>query len=661
LLSDFHLAFRLRHPETVRQDDGLPPLWLGFDSWIGGDRDGHPGVTTAVTAWTLETMRRTVLRQYLEDLEKMIELFSPAAQAVDRREPLNTVRATGFRLFPEVMEDAAQRYRGEPLRQALVAIRARIAATLDEDPRGYGSAEEFLRDMLAVGAGFDSPGDTARLRWPRRLVELVTRIGLFGFHGLTLDVRQHSEVHRRVFARWAEPGWEEGGWDEVPAVHWDPDSVDVSVEDRETWELFRLLGRYQARWGEQAVHRYLVSMVHRPEDLLIPLAMAEASRPKPSLDLVPVLETLDDLERAPRILREVWETPLYRRHLEQRGRYQEVMLGYSDSTKDAGYLTATWALHKAGRALARLGEENGVRVGLFHGRGGSLGRGGGPTSLAILGEAPEALWGGIRITQQGEVLSQKFLLPSLGYRSLELMLTSFLIQGTRQEPEHEQPEWEVLDLAAQEAWRRYRRLIDHPRFWDYFLAVTPIREMAVLNWGSRPAYRETFTWNDLRAIPWVFAWTQNRMLIPAWYGAGTGLEAAVAAGGLAVFRRWLREWPFFQTLLHNLELAMRKADLTVAAAYQELAGPLAEEMWPLIREEYQRALEVLRLIRGGGDLLQDHPTLRTTIQLRNPYVDPLNALQVELLREYRQRPRAGTLHELARVMQGIAAGLRNTG
>ncbi|MBX5466202.1 MAG: phosphoenolpyruvate carboxylase [Firmicutes bacterium] len=606
LLWDFYTASRLAGQSGDWQ------WWadlLGVDSWIGGDRDGHPEVTAEVTAETLMRHREVVLRRYEAMVEELQGLLAPgpgAGTSEERRE----------------------------LRQTFQTIAARLLATRLEQPDGYPSPEEFARDLQAVAERLQGPAGTL----PRPLQLALLRVRQFGFHAMSLDLREHSARLRE-----AEEAVREGTW----------------PKDHPVWQTFAMLAEYQRRWGPEGCHRYLVSMAHEVEDLLRPLRMAETVDPDLVVDVVPLFETLDDLDRAVTIMDRLVEDPRYRCHLERRGRRQEVMLGYSDSTKDGGYLAASWALYRAAANLSAWARRRDIQLRLFHGRGGALGRGGGPTSYAIVAQPPATSGQELRITHQGEVLSQKFLLPDIGYRSLELILTAVLTH--RQAPAAEPEGAERLNEAADAARRAYRALIDRPGFWTYFTEVTPIREMALLNWGSRPTYRETFSWQDLRAIPWVFSWTQNRMLLPGWYGSGTGLSALIgSAADLGRLRRWYRDWPYFRTLIHNLELALAKADLGVARRYQRLASD-PDPFWEAIEAEWQRTVEVVLAITGHRQLLDGHATLQAAIRWRNPQIDPIHRAQIWLLARHRQHPEEAWLEPLALTMHGIAAGLRNVG
>lgn len=658
--------------EAVLAPRGLrAPAW-GLDSWIGGDRDGHPGVDAAVTLHALLRHHQVARELWLAVLDRLEAVVSAEAGrlgdagAVERWVALMAAR------FPEQAALLAHRYPLEPLRQAVGLIRARLSATeIAAAPTGvwagpgsgYAQAEEFVADLEQLARHWDP--DPARR--PPELVRALRQARIFGFHLVSLDVRQHARVHREALAELAgsDPGADPESllaqatdWLGAPPP-WRP-ATPVTRDLKATLEV---LARYQARWGPAGAHRYLVSMAHHPVDLLAPLVLARTVDPALAFDVVPVFETLADLDGAVEVLERAWDLAAWRAHVEARGRYQEVMLGFSDSTKDAGPFAAMWGIYRAQRAIARWARTRGVTVGFFHGRGGALGRGGGPTSYAVRAQPPECRTLMLRITQQGEVLSQKFLLPEVGWRSLELMITA-QVEAVLDPPGPPDAEAEaVMDGLARRAWRAWRDLVEDPGFWEYFLAVTPIREMTALNWGSRPSWRESFRWEDLRAIPWVFAWTQNRLLLPAWYGAGTALSAALEDPALlARLRHYLRTWPYWTTLAHNLQLALARVDLRVAAWYQDLAQPaLRDRFWPRLLEEHRALATALAALTGQEGPLAHQPSLSATIAWRHPRVAPLHALQVAWLERYRRRPDPDALTVLAGTMEGIAVGVRNTG
>jgi phosphoenolpyruvate carboxylase len=650
----------------------LAPPVLGLGSWIGGDRDGHPGVDATVTRRTLVRHLEVARTLYLNAMARLETILSADEDRVADRTDL---KAWLDQLAEEFPEDAArlqQRYAREPLRQAVGFLRARLRATeftneaggFAVESRGYRDAGSFRADLVRLAGHWDpDPG-----RRPPLLSRLLRQVDVFGWHLARLDVRQHSRIHRAALSELFQEDLDRRSAEERLRLYADSrhrleEWCPQNDATRDLKETLQLLAEYRRRFGPEGLGRYLISMAHGADDLIAVQHLLATADPDLSLDIVPVFETLRDLKGAAGILDEAWTQPTWRQYIARRGHRQEVMLGFSDSTKDAGVLAATWAIYRAEDTLAAWGRAHGVDVGFFHGRGGALGRGGGPTSRAILGRPPAVARSPLALTQQGEVLSQKFLLPQVARRSLELMLVAQVESALYPADPPDADTLAFIDQVASRAHRTYRECVDAPGFWEYFLATTPIREMAALNWGSRPAWRETFAWDDLRAIPWVFSWTQNRVLLPAWYGAGTALTAALdEPGGAVRLRRLYQRWPFWHTLLHNLALAMVKADLTVAAAYQELAPePLRRQFWPRIQDEYRRLAEALAAVTGHAEPLADQPALADVIRWRNPHVDPLNHLQVAWLERYRATGDPVWLPLLAESMAGVALGLRNTG
>lgn len=644
---------------------GVGRLTWVVDSWIGGDRDGHPFVDAATTAMTLDRHRQTALALYQEPLAQLEHLLSAQASEVRHHERLQYWLNEAGGTFEATAAALRERYPEEPLRQMVGLIREKLKATAEERETraGYPNHHAFWQDLRLVAEFWD---DDSR-HWPEELRQLLQQVEIFGFHLATLDIRQHSRVHERAVAEMA--GRPYGEWPEPEKLAyleqllsrpapWLPQTA----ETRDLYETLRVVQDRRRRYGSHVVERYLVSMAHAASDLLEVMVLMRAVDPDLDLEIIPVVETLDDLNRWDAVLEELWQIPQWRQYWARHGDRQEIMLGYSDSTKDAGVFTATWAIYEAERRLIAWGQSHQVKIGFFHGRGGALGRGGGPTSMAILAQPPGTLAHRFRITQQGEVLSQKFLLRETAFRSLELMLTAHVMQVLYPVREPAADVDALMRDLADVAHEAYRGLIDQDGFWEYFLDVTPIREMAALNWGSRPSWREQFQFDDLRAIPWVFSWNQNRMGIPSWYGAGTALELLLARLSLGEVRDLRDHWPFMATLLHNLELAVVKADLHAAREYQRLTTPaLYDRFWPVIQAEHERLARALKIIAGSDQLLSGHPRIQRTVVWRNPYVDALNHLQVELLAQYRKTGDPALLPTLAQTMEGIALGVRNTG
>ncbi len=639
------------------------PISWAIDSWIGGDRDGHPFVDVAITQKTLQRHHEVAIELYLQSLDELERILSADPQYIHHPEALQQWLNLQGRLFLDKAADLKQRYPQEPLRQMIGLIAEKLRITLTYRLGGYASTSSFWKDVRQLADHWDPNPD----HWPRELRLLLRQISIFGLHLADLDIRQHSRVHAQAMAEILGPDYLEWNDDErIRAIHeaWHnpPRFIPQSPVTQDLKDVLELMAYHQRVSGNEGLRNYLVSMAHQASDLLAVLFLIHHTDPYLSVNIIPVVETLDDLQGVQTLINKIMHDSLWQEHISRRQNYQEIMLGYSDSTKDAGSLTASWAIFQAQLILTKWASDHELRVGFFHGRGGALGRGGGPTSYAITGQPRASVKSFLRITQQGEVLSQKFLLPKIAYRSLELMVVSHARAVLFPSLDPGPATIKEMDQLAAVAFHRYRQLINNPNFWEYFMAVTPIREMSALNWGSRPSWREQFRWEDLRAIPWVFSWTQNRMLLPGWYGAGQALDKALRAGKADLLKHWYHSWPFWTTTIHNFELALVKSDLHVAMAYHDLVpAKLSEEFWPLIQEEYNRLHDALLTITGHSQLLDDQPRLQDVIHWRNPHVDPLNYIQIELLAKYRESQDEELLPLIAKTMEGIALGMRNTG
>ncbi len=670
------------------------PRFLQFGSWIGGDRDGNPFVTPAVTEEALREHKALALRLYQRSLDRMHGHLSSSARYGISPELQASIEADAA-LFPDEAEKVAARYPMQPYRHKLSFIYRKLGATAEANrrpwradhlprPGAYRNAAEFLDDLRLIQ-------DSLRGHRGERLAEgrlgtIVRQADIFGFHLATLDIRQHAERHTRalaeIFARYglaedyaALPEAEKARLltaELLSARPLAPARLDFSPETNETLELFRLIRRAHERVGIEAIQNYIISMTTGASDVLAVLLMAKDAGVDAALNIVPLFETLADLQAAPGIMDALFANPAYAAHLARRGRNQQIMLGYSDSNKDTGYVTATWALRRAQQALPAVCAAHGVRLTLFHGRGGSIGRGGGPTNRAILAQPAESLRGRIRLTEQGEAITNRYANRELAQRHLEQIIHAVLIRSLAPGAvisAHE-ARWEaIMDALSAEARSAYRGFVhDSPALLRYFQDATPIDAIGRLNIGSRPARRRaTARIDDLRAIPWVFAWLQSRAGLPGWYGLGAALTAWAGedAGRWAELAEMYREWPFFRALIDNAQLSLRQADLSIAEVYASLAdAETRAAVFPVLQAEYRRAEAAILRLTGQGDLLEDEPWLRRSIQLRNPYIDPMNYLQVVLLRRWRDAGgvEAEALREAVLLsVNGVAAGLRNTG
>jgi phosphoenolpyruvate carboxylase len=532
----------------------------------------------------------------------------------------------------------------------------------------------------------------------KTIQKLIRQVQLFGFHLATLDIRNHSgeheaamtEILRKVQISENYAKLSEG--DKITILQnilKDPRPLlllneDYSAETQEMIKVFQMIKKAHEEFGKRSISVYLVSMTKSASDLLEVLVFAKEAglyrvhadgRVESYLNVAPLLETIDDLTAGPKIMQTLFEMPVYRNHLRRMGDQQEIMLGYSDGSKDGGTLTANWKLYKAQIEIHEMAKKYQIGLKFFHGRGGSLGRGGGPLNKSILSQPAETIGDGVKITEQGEVLSSRYLLEDIAYRSLEQATSTLLQTATHVSKEHAQGNlrdelWEkVIEEISAEAYTKYQALVfGDPDFLTYFNEATPLRELSDLNIGSRPMSRKNRgRFEDLRAIPWVFAWTQCRQLLPAWYAAGTGLESYAAKGGqnLQHMQEMYEKWPFFQSTIDNLQMALMKADITTAKEYLTLVEDpvIAERIFTNIQEEYEKTKTVLLKITGDKELLDHTPNIKESVYRRNPYVDPLNFLQVELIKELRAQdePEDELLTQVLLTISGISAGLRNTG
>jgi phosphoenolpyruvate carboxylase len=671
------------------------PSFLRFGSWIGGDRDGNPHVTVAVTEEALRAHHDLALRMLRRGIERLHGHLSTTERLGVDEALVESLRREAAD-FPDEARRSEERYRRQPYRQKLLYAYRRLGATLEAAsrpwradhrvrPGTYGGVGDLLADLRLLQEGL------RRHRGERlaagRLATLVRQAEIFGFHLASLDLRQHSARHAgaiaEVFARYGlAPGFAAAPEAEREAVltaeilagrPFAPHRLDFTPETNETLDLFRLVRRAHERTGPAAIEAFVVSMTRGPSDLLSVLLMARDAGVDDRLDVVPLFETVADLHAAPLTMEKLFENPAYARHLRARGRAQTVMLGYSDSNKDAGYLTANWELHLAQRALAAVCRRHGVELTLFHGRGGTVGRGGGPTNRAVLAQPPESVGGRLRLTEQGESITNRYTNPPLARRHLEQLVHAVLVASAkRATPTPSRGgAWErALVELSPVAERAYRGLVhETPALASYLQAATPLEEIGRLNLGSRPTRRSASEGlADLRAIPWVFAWTQSRVTLPGWYGLGSALEGW--AGGdeerWSRLRVMYREWPFWKTLVDNAQLALRGADMLIARVYATLAAPADREaVFPRLAAEYRRTEAALCRLTGQRDLLDEAPWLQRSIRVRNPYIDPMNYVQVALLRRLRAEGTGAGAEDLGDAVRlsvnGIAAGLRNTG
>lgn len=648
------------------------PTVIRFGSWTGGDRDGNPFVTTDTTRSALQMARETILAHYLEDIDELRELLTPSSCRVGHSPELAAALERYCVTIPALVPKISAYPLCEQYRGFLAFVLHRLRCTQNEpgDPEAYPDAVSFCADLDLIRTSLAASGGE---RLARSYVDpVLRRVETFGFHLHTLDIRQHARIHARAVAELAAGTKVQPPHDHVPAT---PSAETVGLLDT-----LRTLAALKRSYPPEALQNYVISGAESVTDVLSLVWLLElcgvqvaatADGRDPGLMPVPLFESIDDLRHAPEICRTLWSMPDYAPYLDSWQRRQEVMLGYSDSNKDGGMLTSTWEIFKAHRALHRVAAECGVQLRLFHGRGGTVGRGGGPTYRAITAQPPGAFSGAIRITEQGEVINWKYSDAILAERNLELMVAASLdaLSLIPRAAHGTAAAWEeTLEGLSASAYSFYReRIADNPDIMPYFEQATPVLEFELAKIGSRPTKRSTSReLSELRAIPWGFGWMQSRHVIPAWFGVGHALEGFVEREetGLAVLQEMLAHFPFFNDLIRNVELALTKVDLPLASLYAGLVPDvqLRERVFGMVVEEFQRTRRNILAITGQKELLEGNPSLARSIRLRNPYVDPLSMIQIELLR----RRRAGTGDEeldfvLAATINGIASGLRNTG
>ncbi|MBB3771906.1 phosphoenolpyruvate carboxylase [Angulomicrobium tetraedrale] len=693
-LPKLYAALEDRLDSLDEEGTAAPELasFLRIGSWIGGDRDGNPFVTAEVTRETMRLQSAQAMRFYLAEIDALGAELS-----------ISTVRvrvAEALIALVDASPDLSPHRRNEPYRLAATAIAARLRATafrlevadlvgLTVKPSAapYASAAEFKDDLDVIDASLKAHKSGAIARG--KLRDLRRAVDSFGFHLAILDSRQNSDVHERCIAELFEVA--------APGTNYkaQPEGTRVALLLRELatarpltspfaayceetvgeLAMLRTCARIHQIYGPEAIQTCIISKAEGVSDMLeLALLLKEVGLVDPAgtsaVNIVPLFETIEDLRNAARVMEQMFRLPEYRKLVDSRGGLQEVMLGYSDSNKDGGFVTSGWELYKAEIELIEVFKRHGVRLRLFHGRGGSVGRGGGPSYDAILAQPGGAVQGAIRITEQGEIISSKYSNPAVGRGNLEILaaatLEATLLSGDAKAPREEY--LTVMEELSDAAFTAYRALVyETPRFEDYFWESTVINEIATLNIGSRPASRKkTRRIEDLRAIPWVFSWAQCRLMLPGWYGFGTAVKSWLQhhPDGLPLLQEMYREWPFFRTQLSNMDMVLSKSSIAIASRYAQLVEDveLRESIFGRIRAEHQGAIDSLLAISEQPRLLGSNPLLDRSIRARFPYIDPLNHVQVGLLRKYRSNDTdEKVLQGIQLTINGISAGLRNSG
>jgi phosphoenolpyruvate carboxylase len=667
---------------SERAGDVRVPKLLEFRSWAGSDRDGNPYVTPEVTTKTLAHQRAAVIDHYHDEIKALSGVLSQGGNRVDLGEEFEAGLAADFERLPKIADEAAERYPNEYYRQKLKLIRERLDRVGDSRSGEYEDADELESDLRTLAA--DLRKNDAGSIASTHVDPLVRKVETFGFTFANLDLRDHRENHTAtVEAVFRRQGVDYAGMDEAERVDFlteailRPDSL-IDVQDTEglgdtptrVLQRFDALADWQREYGVDAIDTYCISMCEEPSHVLEVLFLGSevgvVNLPDYcGLDFVPLLETESALSGARRIMSTLFENDAYAQALSARDDVQEIMLGYSDSNKENGYLAANWSLHRNQKRLAAITDDYDIDLRLFHGRGGSISRGGGPMHDAMLALPNETVTGQIKFTEQGETIAEKYANETIAERELERMLNGQIrarMQALEEPMEPVTDEWvTAMETAAAAARETYRDLLETDGFVSFFEQATPISVIEDLNLGSRPASRsEERTIEDLRTIPWVFSWTQIRCIIPGWYSLGTGLQAYLDAGGdIETLATMYREWPFFRSLVDNASFALSRTDMEIASEYAGLADEaVRENVFTCIAEEYELTIGLLTAITGRDSLLEDS-WLPESLERRNPYVDPLHLLQVQLLDDD-NRSELGD-RTLRLTVKGIAAGMKNTG
>ena len=650
---------------------------IKFGSWVGGDMDGNPNVTAKNIRETLTRQRALVLNLYYNECIALSQKLSQSKGRININDALHSQIEVYASHFPEASSAIPERHREMPYRVFFRLAAARLQATYDDSAFPYESPDEFIQDIVLIEDSLRAnKGRNAGLFSVKRLRR---RAETFGFHIATLDLRQNAIVHRGVISE----GLKERGWHES-SVEVRTERLKEALERREsaigslssgarkTLSVFKAISHCRRKYGINSIGPYIVSMAHGPDDILSVLLLAKwgdlgpKGAPVP-LDVVPLFETIEDLENSSVIMESLLSDEIYRSHLEHRGNHQMVMIGHSDSNKDDGLAAARWTLHNAQKSLVDITNKFNVRLTLFHGRGGTVSRGGGHLHEAILASPPGAIMGRLRMTEQGDVINAKYGLKTIAMRSLEQTVASVLFVTARHDKPYQATEnWrEIMGEISEVSRQAYKNMIyDQEKFPDYFRRATPIDVIEKLGIGSRPGLRmDDERLSELRAIPWAFAWTQNRLILPGWFGLGTGLHHAWEKFGADELKQMLVEWPFFKVLILDAEVVLGKVDIAIAERYSKLAGPLHNEFFPLIRAEHDLCVDLILKITSQSEILEKDDTLRRAIRLRNPYVDPMSLIQVDLLKRWRdgESKDDSVLQALMASINGIAHGMQNTG
>jgi phosphoenolpyruvate carboxylase len=673
----FEQAFKKHFGENT--EDLFGDIILRFGSWVGGDMDGNPNVTAKTILATLVQQRKAVIRRYLPEVNRLARYLSQSGSEIGISGAVQKRIERYREMMPEVNRQIPDRHRDMPYRCLLKYMAARLAATLSESDNSYPTVDDFLEDIVTIRDSLsDNKGEHAGLFGVRRLLR---RVRTFGFHLVTLDVRQDALLHRRVMGELLGcRDWEQRNprnraetlahlinTGTLPSVFEDSP---ISAQAKESLAVFQAISSARQHYGNRAIGLFIISMTQGPDDVLTALSLAEMACPHLGaamhLDVAPLLETVDDLTAGADIIRDLLQLDTYRSHLKNLGDRQAVMVGYSDSNKDSGIVASRGAWPEAQRQLMKVGREQEVEINFFHGRGGTVSRGGGNLVNGILGAPPETVNGYLRLTEQGEVINQKYGVRFIALRNLELMSGATLAHSMQRNAEGlSEDESRIMSFMAQVARRHFRAMVyDDSDFPSFFRSTTPIDVIELLNIGSRPSSRRSGEGiENLRAIPWVFSWAQIRVGFPGVFGFGTALDQAMQKFGIESIRKMLSRQIFFQAMINDVEMVLGKSELDLGRRYSGLAPAGQQPFFESIQAEFELATDRILELKGLDQLLDDQRVLQRNIRLRNPYVDPLHLLQIDLLRRWRQSGREDEelLEALKATVKGIALGIQNTG
>ena len=672
---------------------------LTFGTWVGGDRDGNPNVTAETTLSVLEAQHDHALRGLIRAVEQLARDLSASERLVAISDELRQSLDADADLMPAVHRRFSTLSAGEAYRQKAAFIHQRLSNTRTRIAEGavhqpgldYQTAADLLDDLAVMYRSLQ--GARGELIADGMMKRLIRRVAAFGFRLATMDVREHSTKHHAAIAdlyeRLGESDYPElSASERMERLNQElagprplgPIVTVLEGESKRTLDTFHGIRMALDRFGDDVLESYIISETRGPDDVLAAVVLAreagliDLNSGLARIGFVPLFETIDEVRTAGKMLDEMLSSPAYRAIVAVRGDIQEVMLGYSDSSKHGGLATSQWELYRASRELRDTARAHGVELRLFHGRGGTVGRGGGPTGEAIMAQPWGTINGRIKITEQGEVIADKYGLPELAAINLEVQVAATfeasLLHRSSRQPDSVLAEWDTaMDTISAAAYEKYRGLIETPGLVEYFLTSTPVEELGAMNIGSRPARRpgggtDNVGLDGLRAIPWVFGWTQSRQVVPGWFGVGTGLAAARAAGHDELVASMYTEWPFFRAFISNVEMTLSKTDLTVAQQYVTgLVAPEHRHLFDTIRAEFEQTVTQVLAITGDAELLDRYPVLKRTLNIRERYLDPISYLQVALL----ERSRSGEdqnpdlRRALLLTVNGLAAGLRNTG